>query len=103
MSDIFGSEEPAAEEQSLIHKKKAKFDALRARQKKLKEKAKARKAAELPDGAEVDGGSSDDSEDEYVGQSYRRPRSGSETCPRSGTTRRRSRATMSAATPSPRR
>lgn len=70
MADLFGPDAPAVdeeEEKSLIHKKKAKFDALKQKQKKEKEKLKKKKADEIGVAPKEPEGSSDDSEDEYVG------------------------------------
>lgn len=71
MSDLFKDELPTIdgeEEKTLIHKKKAKFDALKERQKKLKEKMKKKKNESEGDTRKnTDEDSADDSEDEYVG------------------------------------
>lgn len=67
---LFDGEADLEEEQSqgeLIHKKKAKFLALRDKQKKLKERLQRKRKEEgTDDKAAVAEGSSDDSEDEYV-------------------------------------
>lgn len=71
MADLFKDDLPAIDgedETSLIHKKKAKFDALKERQRKQKEKLKKkRNESEGDTRKNTEEDSADDSEDEYVG------------------------------------